>query len=549
MAAAERSSRAAAAVRRITRSVGAKLFTLLFAVLLLALGSLGYANVRLHRQHLEQARLLSAQRMGETIRRSTSYNMLRNDGAAIQQIIETVGNQGGLMQLRVYNPHGVIAFSRDPSEVGRDVGHTGLPVAGTRILGSNGERILSVATPIPNQPTCASAACHAHPASQKLLGIQQTDVSLAAADADVRSATTQFILYSAIAIVVTLAVSGIFVLRFVHVPVRRLRNGTERLGRGELHVQIPVTSNDELGSLARSFNLMSSQLSEAREEITAWARTLEERVQRKTDELTRAQQQMIQAEKLTSLGKLAAVVAHEINNPLSGILTYAKLLRKWVDRGESIESRGQEMHDALSLNESESRRCGEIVRSLLTFARAAPMNVTDFDINAIVRQCIKLVEHKLDLGNIAADLQLDDDLPPMRGDAGQIEQLLLALTMNAIEAMPHEGNLRIRTEPNGDQIIVTVADDGTGIPPEILPQLFDPFVTTKEEGKGVGLGLAISRSIVERHAGRIEVASEAGKGTTFTITLPVLATAVDEDAARGRAALHKSAALHEEVTA
>ncbi len=523
MAAAERGSRAAAAVRRITRSVGAKLFTLLFIVLLLTLGSLGWANVRLHRQHLEEARLSSAQKMGDTIRRSTSYYMLRNDRAAIQQIIETVGSQGGLTLLRVYNEHGVIAFSKDPTEVGRSVGHTGLPEPGTRIVGSNGERILSVATPIPNQPTCASAACHAHPASQKLLGIQQTNVSLAAADADVRTASLQFILYSAVAIVLTLAVTGIFVLRFVHLPVRRLRDGTVRLGGGELHVQIPVTSNDELGMLARSFNEMSIQLSEAREEITAWARTLEDRVQRKTEELSRAQQQMIQAEKLTSLGKLAAVVAHEINNPLSGILTYAKLLRKWVDRKESIEFRGQEMHDALALIESESRRCGEIVRSLLTFARAAPMNMTDFDINTIVRQCIKLVDHKLDLGNIAADLQLDENLPQMRGDAGQIEQLLLALIMNAIEAMPHEGNLRIRTEcAGGDRIIVTVADDGVGIPADILARLFDPFVTTKED-KGVGLGLAISRSIVERHAGRIEVKSEVGKGTTFTITLPVLA--------------------------
>ncbi len=523
MAAAERPSREAAAARRIRRSVGAKLFTLLFSVLLLTLALLGYANVRLHRQHLEAARLRAAEQMNDVIRRSTSYSMLRNDRAAIQQLIETVGRESSITRLRVYNPKGRIAFSNHVGEVNGEVGPNGVPKPGPRILSGGGERVLSIAAPIANSPTCSSAACHAHPASQKLLGVMETNVSLAAADADVRSATTQFALYSAAAILLTLAITALFVWRFVHRPVRILRTGTERLGAGELGVQIPVTSRDELGSLAYSFNEMSRQLNEARQEITAWTKTLEERVQRKTNELSRAHQQMIQAEKLTSLGKLAAVVAHEINNPLSGILTYAKLLRKWVDRGESIADRGKDMHDALALIESESRRCGEIVRNLLTFARAAPMNITDFDINHVIRQCVKLVEHKLELGNITADLRLPTDLPVMRGDAGQIEQLLLALVMNAIEAMPHEGNLRITTSTSTDRskIVVAVSDDGLGIDPDVLPRLFDPFVTTKEEGKGVGLGLAVSRSIVERHEGHISVASEVGRGTTFTITLPV----------------------------
>ena len=135
---------------------------------------------------------------------------------------------------------------------------------------------------------------------------------------------------------------------------------------------------------------------------------------------------------------------------------------------------------------------------------------------------IKLIDHKLDLGNIVANLQLDDELPPVRGDANQLEQLLLALVMNAIDAMPHEGTLTIRTSASRDRVVITVEDDGTGIPQEILSRLFDPFVTTKET-KGVGLGLAISRSIVERHEGQISVWSEPARGTKFTITLPAVA--------------------------
>jgi two-component system NtrC family sensor kinase len=230
---------------------------------------------------------------------------------------------------------------------------------------------------------------------------------------------------------------------------------------------------------------------------------------------------MIHAEKLTSLGKLAAVVAHEINNPLTGILTSARLMRKWVERGDDLGEHAGNMREQLQLIESESKRCGEIVRNLLTFSRVAPLNVTEVDINAVVRQTIRLVEHRLDLGNITQRLELADGLPRFQGDASQLEQLLLALVMNAIDAMPREGTLRIATLAKEKSIVIEVEDDGTGIPPDFLPRLFDPFVTTKEEGKGVGLGLAISRSIVERHNGTICVQSEQGRGTKFTITLPV----------------------------
>jgi two-component system NtrC family sensor kinase len=257
-------------------------------------------------------------------------------------------------------------------------------------------------------------------------------------------------------------------------------------------------------------------------EITAANRTLEERVQRKTAELRQAQDQMIRAEKLSSLGKLAAVVAHEINNPLSGMLTSAKLLRKWIERGDAA-AHSDDMRESALLIESESRRCGEIVRSLLSFARVEPMNVGDVEVNRLVRQCLKLVEHKLDLGEISLKLELDEKLPTLRGDSGQIEQLLLALIMNAIEAMPRSGVLRLNTSTKEDNIVICVEDNGMGIPPHLLSQLFEPFVTTKEEGKGVGLGLAISRRIVERHHGAIDVWSEVGRGTRFTITIPIAA--------------------------
>ena len=501
MSTAERNSRTAVALRRVSRSVGGKLITTLFFVLLLNLGLLGWVNVQLHRRHLEEARFASAQQISDVIRRSTVYYMLRNDRPAISHIVKTIGQQPGMSALRIYDAHGRVGFSTDDSEVGRM----------KKDLPAGPNRVLNIRTPIPNSPSCSNAACHAHAPTDAILGTLDTSLSLAAADAELRSSTRWFVTFSALAMIATLAVSAAFVWRFVQRPVSKLREGTELIAQGSLGLQIPVLSRDELGKLAQSFNQMSMDLLEARTQI-------EDRVREKTAQLQQANEQMLRAEKLTSLGKLAAVVAHEVNNPLSGILTYARLMRKWVERGDSLELRGEEMRQSLQLIESESKRCGELVRNLLTFARVTPLNITAVDLNSIARQVIRLVEHKLELAKITADLQLDPKLPPVRGDANQLEQLLLALVMNAIEAMPHEGTLTISTQPSGERIIVTVEDDGTGIPKEILSRLFDPFVTTKEE-KGVGLGLAISRTIVERHDGSISVWSEPGRGTKFTITL------------------------------
>jgi two-component system NtrC family sensor kinase len=317
--------------------------------------------------------------------------------------------------------------------------------------------------------------------------------------------------------------SWLFVWRVVGEPIKLLKDGTERLAAGDLGYQIDVRAHDEVGELASSFNGMSLQLRSANEEIVSWAKTLEDRVEQKSRELKRAHDDMLHVEKMASVGKMAAVVAHEINNPLAGILTYAKLLRKWVDRGLAGPEQTQEALQCLDLVAGESRRCGDLVKNLLTFSRTSPMNVEPADMNAIFDRCARLVQHQLELSTIQLHLQLEENAPPVLCDAAQIEQVILALTMNAIEAMPRGGNLWLNTSVNEktDEFQMQVRDDGMGIPQEILPQIFEPFLTTKERGHGVGLGLAISRTIMDRHKGRIEVQSEAGKGTTFTLSLPL----------------------------
>lgn len=501
---------------------------------------LGYANIRLHRQHLEAATLTSAERVSDVIRRSTSYYMLRNDREALYQTITTMAREPGIVKIRIFDKEGKIGFSTNPSEVNHSVDKRAeacyachaqaQPLAKLnrpdrfRIYRANGSgRVLGIINPIENEPACSNAACHAHPPSQKILGVLDANLSLAKADASLAESTRMMLVYTVLAVILISVLTGVFVLRLVHRPVQILKRGTEELARGDLGYQIAVESSDELGDLAHSFNIMSLQLRAANEEITSWARTLETRVEDKTNELKRAHEHVVQVEKMASIGKMAAVVAHEINNPLSGILTYAKLLKKWVQKVEGNEQKRTEIRECLDLVESESKRCGDLVKNLLMFSRTAPMNLEWADVNQLVDRSIRLVQHQLDLGNVQLQLELAQDLPTLHCDPNQVEQVLLALVMNAIDAMPRGGILMVRTRslPQSRQIEVQVRDDGVGIPPDLLPRLFEPFLTTKETGKGVGLGLAISKTIVERHGGVIEVESQPGRGTTFYIFLPV----------------------------
>jgi two-component system NtrC family sensor kinase len=384
-------------------------------------------------------------------------------------------------------------------------------------------RVLAIITPIDNQPSCSNAACHAHPASQQILGVLDTNLSLATTDRALAASSRDMLAYTLCAVLAIAALIWVFVWRVVGEPLKQLKDGTERLTDGDLGYQLEVRSRDELGELAHSFNSMSRQLRSANEEIVAWAKTLEERVEQKSRELKRAHDHMLQVEKMASIGKMAAVVAHEINNPLSGILTYAKLLKKWLDRGDTNGSKREETLQCLDLIAGESRRCGDLVKNLLTFSRTAPMNPEMSDINAVMERTIRLVQPQLDMGGVQLQAELESNLPPVLCDPAQIEQVVLVLMMNARDAMPRGGNLWVRTARSqaAHEIEITIRDDGSGISPDILEHMFEPFLTTKESGHGVGLGLAISRSIMDRHNGRIEVQSEVGKGTRFTLALPL----------------------------
>src|SRR5215475_6914689 len=448
--------------KRLTRSLSAMLISLLLVVMVSTFALLGYLNIRLHRQHLEAATLTSAERVSDVVKRSTTYYMLRNDREGMYHAMATMADEPGMVRVRIFDKEGRISYSSDTGEIGHIVDKGAEACYGCHVQSQplaklnrpdrfriyrdgKGQRVLAVITPIENQPSCSNAECHAHPAEQKVLGVLDANLSLAKADAQLAQTSRRMLAYTLFALIDISLLSWLFVWRLVGQPIKRLKDGTKELADGNLGYQLEVDSSDEAGELATSFNRMSLQLRSANEEIVAWARILEERVDQKTRELKRAHEHVLHVEKMATIGKMAAVVAHEINNPLSGILTYAKLIRKWIERGEAASTKKTEAEQSLDLIAAESRRCGDLVKNLLTFSRNAPMNIQTTDLNTVIDRCVRLVTHQLEMHGVELHLDLPGGLPRVQCDAAQIEQVVLALVMNANDAMPRGGNLWLGT--------------------------------------------------------------------------------------------------------
>lgn len=524
---------------RLRIGIAAKLAVCLAVSATAILATLGYVNLRLHRKHSQELILTSAERLCDIILRSTRHEMMRNDRDALYDSIGDIGKEPGIQRVRIFNKEGRITFSTDAAELGRVVDKQaeacyachaqGVPLErlrrpdASRIFPDSGNhRVLGLIRPIRNEATCSSAACHAHPPDKKVLGVIDVHLSLEAVDQ--QSAVQQSLIWwvSGAGILLLCAVSGWFVWSVLHRPIHDLIAGTHRVAGGDLTYRLVPASNDELGELALSFNKMTEELSGAHAEITTWAEELETRVHKKTEELERAHNYLVGSEKMASIGKLAATVAHEVNNPLFGMLTYSRLCLKELDKPDIDVPARERMLNQLRIIERESRRCGDIIKNLLTYARQAPRKREYTDVNVIIDRAVTLTRHQLKLQNISLETDLPAGLPEIVCDAGQIQQVVLILLTNAAEATGESGQLWLSTRASEpDSITIRVRDNGGGIPPEILPHIFDPFFTTKEDKLRTGLGLAVAKSIVEQHGGTIAVTSSPSQGAEFVVTLPL----------------------------
>jgi two-component system NtrC family sensor kinase len=520
------------------RYLSFRLFLAIVGVMLVVFGIHTYMDVRMISTSLTDQVIASATQASDIIVRSTRYGMLLNRKADVHQTIRTIGNEPGFVEINIYNKSGEIIFSTDSLLIGMSVDlhaeacvacHQGgglIETASTekrvRVYepgGGNGP-VLGLINPIRNEPECINAACHAHPATQTVLGVLDVKMSLAGVTRMVTRARQHTITSAIIMILLIAGVSGFFIYRTVRKPISKISKGMNKISSGDLDARIEIDSDDELGRLARTFNRMSGDLKKARDELEDWAHTLEDRVDQKTRELHDAHNQMIHMEKMASLGKLSASVAHEINNPLFSILTYAKLILHGANGDGMDPEQAESIRKFATVIKDESSRCGDIVKSLLDFARQTGGRFEPNQLTDIIERTLAVLQHHFQMRQITVTTELNAGNDELVCDPRQIQQALIAPCINAVEAMDEGGQLIIRTRDDDEHVAIDIVDNGVGIEPEALSRIFEPFFTTKEGEAGLGLGLAVTYGVVQRHQGWIDVKSTPGEGTTITINLP-----------------------------
>ena len=463
--------------------------------------------------------------------------MLNNYREAVHHSITTIGNQEEIEKVRIFNKEGQIMFSSDKTEIGTMVGKTteacygchaeGRPLEKldtperARIFNGGDHRILGMITPIYNEPDCYTADCHAHPSSQKVLGVFDITLSLAHTDMIMNEIRGKSVLFAAITIFIVSFVIIFMIHRQVYSPVKDLMKATTSVAAGNFDYDIPIKSRDEVGKLTESFKKMTERLKKADEDIKELVKTLEDKVEERTSELKSAQFQLLQSEKLASIGKLSATIAHEINNPLNGILTYTKLIERKLNSGNFVPDEIPKLSSYLTVMAREIQRCSSIVRNLLDFARQRePSLQTNVNVNSVIDDAIALIANQITLSQNEL-VKNFNQVPFIEADPMQLRQVFLNIIMNSCEAVEGGGKISVTTVflEHEKMVMVSIADNGIGISPDDLPRIFDPFFTTKE--KGTGLGLSVVYGIINTHHGTVQIESPPGQGTTVAIKLPM----------------------------
>jgi two-component system, NtrC family, sensor kinase len=473
-------------------------------------------------KHQEKELLQNSVKYGysfvDYIKKSTRYGMLTFQELLIQQTVEAIGSAEGVMNVRIIDHRGTIKYTSDKKSIGENILQ---PVAHEPSWsirkGPHNYRMLNFLQPIYNEPACYTSSCHAHSKDQHVLGLIEANLSLEILDKSIKKQGIAITVYVLAFLFVISVVLCLILWNLVSTPVSMLAQGMERVAGGDLDHTININRKDEMGDLATAFNAMTGDLKKAKNELMDWGNTLEKKVLEKTEAIHRAQAQLIHSEKLASLGRMAAGVAHEINSPLTGIVTFGHLLlRKFPP--------GSEEREDIEVIIDQANRCSTIIKGLLGFARASAAEKALTNINDVLHSSMNIVRNKADFFDVKLVTDFDPALLRVKADSSQLQQVFLNMIVNAADAMEGKGTLTLTTrnisENSHDFIEVVFTDTGPGIPQENLEKLFEPFFTTKPVGRGTGLGLAVSHGIIQDHGGKIAVKTKLNEGNSFTIRLP-----------------------------
>ncbi|MFZ4520422.1 MAG: sensor histidine kinase [Bacteroidales bacterium] len=486
--------------------------------------------------------------IGSIVEGALYHSMLENDKGSLQNTLDVINTLPGIDEVNMYDSDDELVYSSIDSDTnnshsnpncischesiksmfpGKEKEYKIVDVESDckMVQNDNQSRHLLLRTPILNEKSCYINACHAHKATDIMLGSLVIKIPLHDLDAAVKKSSVEFFLLAIFITLILFSVLIFFTRKRIKDPLNALIKVSIAVANGDKTTRVELKPNqlDDMRMVSLAFNDMLDNLQAANDELENWSQQLEYKVQKKSEELGAAQNELMHIERLASLGKLSSSVAHEINNPLSGILIYTKLLYKQLSNPELNDTKRDSMLKHLKMIENETKRCGDIVKGLLDFSRKDHDDFEPKHLHEILQDTFELMAHPMKIANIifVSDFSAKTDL--IYCSPNQIKQACMAMLVNASEAARDNGEILMKTRnPDDESICFEISDNGLGIAPEDIPHIFEPFFSTKQDASGIGLGLAIVHGIIQNHKGKIQVKSELGLGTTLVVTIPVI---------------------------
>ncbi len=499
-------------------------------------------------QYLNTVIRQSGNNIGSIVEGALYHSMLQNDKSGLQNTLDIINTLPGIDEVNMYDSDDRLvysSFSDDPNNTHSDPNclncHSNIRSMfpgmekSYKIIdkntdcimnqSDNGSRHLLIRSPIMNERSCYVSSCHAHQETDTLLGSLIIKIPLEAQDAAIQKSSTEFFFLAILATLLLASFLLLFTRKKIKNPLNELVKVSVAVANGDRNTRLEIKPNqlDDMRMVSEAFNDMLDNLHNAAIELENWSQQLEYKVQKKSEELGAAQNELMHVERLASLGKLSSSVAHEINNPLSGILIYTKLLLKQANNPELYASKRESMLKHLKLIESETKRCGDIVKGLLDFSRKDQNDFEPRHLHEILKETYELMTHPIKIANISFEYDFSATADLIYCNPNQIKQACIAMLVNASEAITENGEISITTRNlDEESVCFEITDNGVGIAQEDIPHIFEPFFSTKQDVRGIGLGLAIVHGIIQNHKGRIHIDSELNRGTTISVNLPLI---------------------------
>jgi len=517
------------------RSLYGQLVLLLLSMSVVLFIFLAWIIFSMSNNYLEDVTTRCGKRLSGILNLSVRNSMVSGDHNEMTVAIQKMHEVPGIQAVRIYNNRGEVKHAT--------------PGAGQTLLGDTSyapcahflsknpvdmeihttcfhdiedesRRFMIIHTPILATPDCRTLGCHQE--HSDLLGYTEIELPLHAMDRALNEILYQYFGIVAFFLVTVMAVLLFFVRRYVHRPLKEIVDASRAVTAGNMSVRVQVGNGDlnDIHHVGLAFNSMLESIHKSNRELQKWSNELESKVRTKSEDIARTQNEIYQIERLASLGRLSSSVAHEINNPLAGILTYAKLVSRILENPDLSEDRKQAIQKHLSIIQSETARCGNIVKGLLNFSRDRSEKHEFVCVNQLLTETETLIQHSFQISDtrLVTDFTASRDM--IRANGNQIIQACLAILTNALEAIGGEdGVVTYRSyNPDMKHIVIEVRDNGIGIPEEDIEHIFEPFFSSKKEMSGIGLGLAVTYGILEQHNAKVNVDSAPGKGTSIKFT-------------------------------